>query len=447
MVFFRSYVAWTIVWLALVLPSAPTFAGEYRALVSAVTGETVRLDVQFAGDGETVETEVTLSFATAFISMSEPVAQPGAICHIVSPTRFRAIPVSGGNLPLSPTFTTYCSVNVTVAENAPIGLIPFTPLDLECYNAQAQRRGCSLRSPSGVRVTGPPGPRTLRYTPSLGSTISFAQGVIAGTQAPPKTIEVGVNGSSGVASLSACSVSGPGAEHFSLTPTALTFENSESQELVLGCTYPADTGTAVLTCIEFDGDTPFPGTPRTFPLNCPVPSPPASINPTVSTSPISGATINTYAPTVGSLGIGYIGLIANGGSGVGSTLVSCSASGAVEIAAFPLRPSGPGPIQFVMTASDDFQALTVGSVLTSGTSPVEAAGTVTCQIANQTDVAFIVNSPRLIPPDISPPPPPGGGLPGGVTPPQSIDALTPAWLAALALLLAVGSVLVLIRRR
>ncbi len=367
------------------MPFAAT-AGVYTAAVSGAPGSTVTLNVSFAGDGATQETDASFNFSNTNITITNPVPSASAQCFVVSPTRIRVVPPSGGGTPLTSTATNYCSFSVAIAGAAPEGLIPFTVFAIECLNGAAGNEACTLAPMSGVTVANQPVPRTLSYNPAVGSTVTFAAGVTPGTAAPSQNIAVTAAGTSGSATLTGCAITGAGAASFNVAPTSLTFAASGSQNLVVGCNYPTVNAAATLTCTETDGDTVAPGAPRAFQLSCPAPN----VNPTVTSNPASGSTITVSAGLAGSQGVGLIDLSATGGSGAGSTAVSCTSTGTVQISASPATPSGQGPVAQNVTTGQPTD-IRVGVTLTANAQ--SPAGTVTCTRAGSTPLVFTINAP------------------------------------------------------
>ena len=210
---------------------------------------------------------------------------------------------------------------------------------------------------------------------------------------------VTANGNSGTATLTGCAISGAGAAAFSVNPTSLTFNDGSPgpSNLVVGCSYPTSNATATLSCTETDGDTAAPGAARTWNLSCPAPD----VAPTV-TSP-TASPLSVSAGIVGAQGTALIDLSATGGSGAGSTAVSCTSTGAVLIAAAPATPAGQGPVTFNVVGTAQPSDIRVGVPLTTAAQP--NAGTVTCTVAGQPDIVIAVSAPAgttVVPPQFIP---------------------------------------------
>jgi hypothetical protein len=290
-------------------------------------------------------------------------------------------------------------------------------------------------------VSGPPVPRTLSYSPAVGSTIAFANGVFAGDSAPAQQVSVTATGNTGPASLSDCSISGDGAPGFSVTPTQLDLTSSSPQSLTLGCTYATVAATATLSCVEIDSDTLAPGEARLFGLSCPAALPVPDIEPLIGSVPFSGSTIVTAGVSVGAIGTARIDLTASGGSGAGSVEIDCTASGGVQLAAFPAFPSGQGPVSQTVTGNAQPIDIRVGVVQTSAEQV--PAGEVTCTVSGQPDIVITVNAPVPgIGPIISPPPPSSPP-----TPARPIPAATLEWLITVAMMLGLTGLLAIGSRR
>jgi len=408
--------------LALIVGFLPTLAaaGHYVAHDDGAPGETVALEVQFAGDGVTAETQIDLLFDSNLLSAGVPTSNNDAICLRVSPSRIRIIPPSGGNSALPSALTTYCTFPMTIASGA-AGLIPFTALGIECLSPLAQFQPCSLAAGAGINVPASPQPRTLAYTPTAGSVITFANGTVPGTQAPTRTIAVSVLGNTGSASLTSCALGGAGASSFSVTPSQLVFNDSIARSLSLGCTYLAVPATAQLTCTEIDADSPAPGETRSFTLNCPAAMPPPDVAPVLSATPASGATLQPFGSVLGNLATRTVAFASSGGSGAGSTTLICNATGAVRLAFSPDTPTDSGPIEQTIVGTASPRELRVGVVWQSIITPPIQAGTVTCTAVGQATFSYAVNTPTAFPPPISPPPPTLGGFAG----PRLIPGLSP----------------------
>jgi len=380
------------------MPFAAT-AGVYTAAVSGAPGSGVTLNVTFAGDGATQETDASFNFSNTNITITNPVPSASAQCFVVSQTRIRVVPPSGGGTPLTSTATTYCSFSVAIAPAAPEGLIPFTVFAIECLNGGAGNEACTLAANAGVTVANQPIPRTLSYNPAVGSTITFAAGATPNTAAPAQNIVVTATGTAGLATLSGCAITGTGAASFSVAPTSLTFAASGPQNLVVGCTYPTANAAATLTCTETDGDTVAPGAARAFQLSCPAPA----VNPTITSNPASPATITLPGGSAGSQSVGLIDLSATGGSGTGSRAISCTSTGSVQISAFPATPSGQGPVAQTVTGNAPPTDIRVGALLTANAQA--SAGVVTCTVAGQANLVFTIAAPAgttTIPPTFIP---------------------------------------------
>lgn len=304
---------------------------------------------------------------------------------------------------------TACSFNLVVDAGAAIGSV----LNVEVVGAP----GCVTTAPGGTctttvadrdavtagvqahvaSVTDTPTPLTLSYAPPAGSTVTFTAGAAPGTAAPDETIAVTASGNTGTASLTGCAISGAGASAFSVSPTSLTFNAAGTQDLTVGCSYPTSNATATLSCTETDGDTAAPGAARTWNLSCPAPdAAPTVTSPTASPLSVSGG-------IVGAQGTALIDLSATGGSGAGSTAVSCTSTGTVLIAAAPATPAGQGPVTFNVVGTAQPSDIRVGVPLTAAAQP--NAGTVTCTVAGQPDIVIAVSAPAgttVVPPQYIP---------------------------------------------
>ncbi len=379
--------------------SVSATAGTFSAMASGAPGSSLTLNVTFAGDNQTDNADVRIAYNDAVLTITAPVAAtPADTCQILAaPARIRIIPRDGQGTPLAAAATTYCTFTVAIAANAPIGLSAFTTTTIGCASPDGPVAPCTLAAMSGVNVQNTPVPRTLAFNPAPGSTITFAAGMTPGAQAPTQNIAVTASGTTGNASVAGCAITGAGASSFSVAPASLTFNSSITQNLVVGCTYPTSAVSATLTCNETDADS--AATPRAFTLSCPAPS----VNPTIASAPVSGSTINVSGGLAGTQGLTTIDLSASNGSGAGSTAISCTSTGQVQIAASPANPSGQGPVNQTVTGTLQPSDLRVGVQLTAGAQP--AAGTVTCTVAGQAPLTFTVNAPAgttIVPPTFIP---------------------------------------------
>jgi len=380
-------------------------AGSFSAAATGAPGASVTLTVAFTGDGSSTEAQTDFQFSNTNVTISAPViAATGAICQIISPTRIRTISPSGpnaGNDPIPTGPTSICTFTAAIGGAAPEGLIPFTAQagTSLCFDVGANPvMPCTVAANSGVTVANQPIPRTLSYNPAVGSTITFAAGATPGTSAPSQNIAVTAAGTSGSATLTGCAITGTGAASFSVAPTSLTFNTSISQNLVVGCTYPVANAAATLTCTETDGDTVAPGAARAFQLACPAPT----VNPTITANPASGSTITVSGGLAATQGLSLIDLSATGGSGAGTTAISCTSTGNVQISASPATPSGQGPVVQNVTTGQPTD-IRVGVQLTANAQ--SPAGTITCTVAGQANLTYTVNSPAgvtTVPPTFIP---------------------------------------------
>jgi hypothetical protein len=318
--------------------------------------------------------------------------------------------VLAGNLNTDLTGGTACTFNLVIGGGVAIGaVLPVTVFGTPgctvtsgggtCTTTVTDRDAGTAGTQAHVAtVTNAPIARTLSYNPAANSTVTFAAGATPGSQAPAQTITVTANGNTGTATLSGCAISGAGASSFSVSPTSLTFNdgNPGPGALNLGCTYPTSNASATLTCSETDADS--TAAQRTFTLSCPAPT----VNPTINAAPASGSTINVSGGIAGTQGIGLVDFSATGGSGAGSTAISCSSTGNVQIANAPATPSGQGPVNQTVTGTNQPVDLRIGVQLT--TNAQSPAGTVTCT-AGAATFTYNVNAPAgttVVPPTFIP---------------------------------------------
>jgi hypothetical protein len=246
-----------------------------------------------------------------------------------------------------------------------------------------------------LTVSDVPTPRTLSYGTPTGSLITFDAGAAPGTPAPGQTITVTAAGNEGTATLTACSAPAP----FSVSPTSLSFADATPGpfDLTVGCTYPTSNATGALTCTQTNAGA--AATQVSWNLSCPAPN----VGPTISAVPASGSNVAVSAGSVGTQGQATIDLQAAGGSGGGSTDISCTSTGNVLIAAAPGTPAGQGPVAQTVTGTAQPTDLRVGVVLTAASQP--AAGTITCTVSGQADLTWTVSAPAgstFTPPEVIP---------------------------------------------
>ena len=264
--------------------------------------------------------------------------------------------------------------------------------------------------------------RTLAFNPTFGTTISFGPGAVGST--PSQNIVVTASGNVGTATVTGCAISGSGASSFSVSPTSLTFSGATAnpQNLAVGCTIPASSASATLTCTQTDqGGT---ATPRTWPLTCAA----VNANPVIAESPATGSTLSVGGAQAGSQATTSVTLTATGGSGAGTASVACTSTGGVQIA-FGATPTSQAANQTV-TGANPAQNLVVGATLTPV--PQTGVGTVTCDVTDNNGTRQITYSVDAL---------------AGVVPPEIIPASS-LWsqLALIALFLGLGGLVLVVRR-
>jgi hypothetical protein len=356
--------------------------------------------ITFAGDGTTVAFQVDLFYDTAVLDATVAGANGGSCTDNNGLGRVRVLRTDPDNQPLPNGPTTYCNVTFTVAAQ-PDGTVLALDLTAGLFSNAAGNPspGPHILNDGTITVQSTPVPLTLAYSPAAGSTITFGAGNV-GAAATAQTITATATGNSGTASLTACAITGTGASAFSVAPTSLNFAAAGSQNLSVGCTYQAGAATATLTCTETDADS--AGVARAWPLSCPAGTV-VPVNPTISSVPASGSTINVSSASVGTLGTFTLDLVATGGAGAGSRAISCSSTGNVRIAAAPGTPTTTGPITQTVTGAAQPSDLRIGVTLTSAAQP--AAGTVTCTVSGQADLVYTVTAPAgstFTPPEVIP---------------------------------------------
>lgn len=354
--------------------STGALAGVYTQSpdpASVAPGAQVNIDILFAGDGATQDTQLDLDYnATVFPTVTGVALVAGSICAVnPSPTFIRIVPPSGAGTALTSTATAYCRFQFTAAAGAAAGNYDFVQRFIEC-DAGACTRSGTFR----ITVTGGGGGNTapsLGYAPTTGTTINYP----AGGAGPSITVSNAGGGSgSGAAAtttLTNCTISGGGAAfpttNFNPNITAVAAGAPAPTSFTLpNCTPQAAAQNATLTCVETRGGTAASPAP-TWPLTCPAAAV-ANTPPTITYTPAAGSNINVAAGgnTTIAVGCPTDGSACNG-SGTGLAATSRLENLTVAYAGPPFSPlpsnlscafvteaggAAASPLDFVATAAD-----------------------------------------------------------------------------------------------
>ncbi|MBD8527331.1 hypothetical protein [Pseudomarimonas arenosa] len=365
------------------LMSPLAFAGNYTATGSGDPGGSGNLVVTFAGDGATVDTEVTFTYDNTNITLGAGVASNGALCLSPSATSIRVVPPSGGATPLTSTQTTYCTYPVTVGGAAPAGLVAFNTMAIECSNAMAGSETCTVSAGAGFTVTNNV-PPTIGAGAFVAGSPSGTEGVVTaiGNINFPITSPAGGSNTGSVQCADAA-----GGPTFSFTPsTAVTVDSSTVSPVSIGvsCPLSPNGGGAVngdATCTVTDSA----GTRmETISIDCPEGA--MAMGPTLT--PQATTNINLPVALVGSQSNTSIVFTAgNDGNAGQSTPLNCTATAPATIVS--------GGSQSVMTGSQP--APVVAGIVLTGAAQV---GTVTCN-----GTVYTLNAPAgvvFVPPTVIP---------------------------------------------
>ncbi len=297
---------------------------------TGAAGTNVTVPVNFAGDGVTITSQVTVNVA-APLSVVSATGQNGQSCSATG-NSVTVVAFSFSALPAGP--TNFCDIVIAIAPGAAAGGYPVTPSGQLCSVSGGGAAPACTAAAGTVTVPGGPvnTPPVIAYNPATGSTITYTAG---GTAAPIVATPSGGSGSGAAATttVGACTITGGGAAFPTTTIAQLSFvgNTTTAQNINLpSCVPQAAATTATLTCPE----TPGAGASvnRVWTLTCPA-APPANTPPTIAYNPLTGATIaytagGTAAPIVAT---------PSGGSGSGAaattTVGACNITGGG--AAFP----------------------------------------------------------------------------------------------------------------
>ncbi len=324
----------------------PAFAGTYTLNPDPATigaGGTANVQVLFAGDGDTQDTQLDLAYdATSFPAVTSTVLVPGSVCAVLTgPARVRIIPPSGAGSPLTATATAYCGFAMQSAAAIPLGNYDLTQSFIECTGTATP--ACVRAGTFRISVVGSVAPPTLSYAPAFDADgvtdataeVSFSAGAL-NTVATFSITPTATGGTATASTAIACTaapaafaITGGGTQTFNAPGTGA------GTPIGLSVTRGTLVQTGTLTCVETDSPG---GAMRTRLWDLFVPA--AELVPEVDTVPPSGGTASV------------------------SGLQGSSASGAITV-----RNVGTGPLAVTGCAITG-AGFTLGAV----TNPVAAGG-------------------------------------------------------------------------
>lgn len=300
-------------------------AGSEAALAGAWTvgsgsgnaGTQVTVPVNFAGDGVTISSQISVS-VVAPLSVVSATGQNGQTCSAAGNTvtvvlfSFSALPGAATN---------YCNITLAIAPGTPASppTLPVTGSGQLCAISGGGAAPTCTVANGAITVTGgvvntPP---TINYNPAVGQTITYTG---AGTGGPIMATPSGGAGSGAAATTTVgpCVITNGGAAFPTQPSGTLSFvgPTTTTQNIVLpNCVPQAMAVTANLSCPESAGG----GNPvaRTFSLTCPAAAP-AAVPPTLTYNPPNGSTTNVNASSSLTINVGCPNDgAACGGSGTG----------------------------------------------------------------------------------------------------------------------------------
>lgn len=312
-------------------------AGSEAALAGAWTigngsgnaGTQVTIPVNFAGDGVTITSQITVS-VVAPLSVVSATGQNGQAC---SATGNSVNVVLFSLAPLTNTATNYCNITLAIAPGTPASppTLPVTGSGQLCAVSGGGAAPTCTAANGAITVTGGAavGPN-LGYAPAAGASagtggpVNFTGVTTAGSAGNGQIVVTPSGGSNGgTTTLGNFSLSGANAGSFAVTSAAtLTFTAgvNTAQNVNMTCTSAASALTANLQATETitGGAT----TQRFWVLNCPAGSV-AGTPPTLTYNPASGSTTNVNAGNSLTINVGCPNDgAACGGSGSGLAATS-----------------------------------------------------------------------------------------------------------------------------
>lgn len=340
--------------------SATASAGTFDATTSGQPGETVALQVTFAGDGATTNADLILDYDNTHIDITVDAANVDGptgneICQRVSATRIRIVSPDGGATPLPNAATLTCEFQVEIDAGAPFGLIPFTVNLIDCADRDGNNTVCTLSATSGVDVVDGPQPPTL--VPPASGTITFAGGTV-GTQ-PTSNIQFSITGGDPGESVDlTCDTPSAGFTIVSGAPQTITTGGTVEPIVVRA---PALAATAQIGMVTCGGST--------FSLEAPAGTP--VVGPTLT--PPATTSVTTTPALVGQTGrVNILFSAAGGDAGQSSTLTCSVLTGAPTVSIISggnqtiTTGTQPEPVVIGVTMSASAQP-NVGTVDCNGT--------------------------------------------------------------------------------
>ncbi len=327
-------------------------AGTYTQNPDPATiavGGTANIQVLFAGDGDTQDTQLDLAYdAVNFPTVTPTVLVPGSVCAVLTgPARIRVIPPSGAGSPLTSTATAYCGFALVSAPAIALGNYDFTQNFIECTGTATP--ACTRTGTFRITVANVNTPPTLSYAPTFDADgtsdatpeVTFGAGAL-NTVATSSITPTATGGAATASTAIACTaapaaftITGGGTQTFN-APGA-----GAGTPIGLSVTRGAAAQTGTLTCTETDTPASAPRT-RVWDLQVPA----GVVAPEVDTTPASGGTASVSGVqgstasggiTVRNLGTGPLAVTGCAITGAGFTL------GAVTN---PVAAGGTGSIAF-----------------------------------------------------------------------------------------------------
>lgn len=256
---------------ALVLPSLAA-AGVYTQSPDPANvnpGGSATIQILFAGDGDTQDTQLDLEYnAAVFTTVTPTVLVAGSVCSVLTaPARIRIVPPSGAGVPLTSTPTAYCGFAFGAAAAAPLGNYDFTQSFIECTGTATPP--CTR---SGTfRLTVAVGPSAPTVSPLAAVTLPAGPINLTATGSVPVSVA-----SAGVPTASlalACTIPATGASAFAVTTGGSQTFNAPATvgpatPIGVTCVRGAADVTATLTCTQTATPGPNPAN-LTAAITCP----------------------------------------------------------------------------------------------------------------------------------------------------------------------------------
>ncbi len=321
---------------------------------SGQPGNTVTYIVSFAGDGETEDAQLDASFNAGDFSavVANPALVPGSTCTTPGGNSIRAVPPSGGGVPLTSTSTAYCSYQVTInaAVVAPAAL-NFTQTFLECADSVAPPPAVCTATLSPVNAvnlspqytsapTAPGG--TITIMDPIGGGATTATLTVTNTGDAATTLNVGAaTGLSGVLSIAPA------------TAQAIA-QGSAGTTYTISCAAAADAVDSQVLSFTHDGSN-IPS-PVTYTVNCD-----GVVGPTPPTASL-GAVVQPAAGVINQVATGSVPVnVDSAGVATASLALTCTIP-ATGASAFAVTAGGTRTINAPATVGPNAPDIGVSCV-------------------------------------------------------------------------------------